>query len=181
MLPLRITRHSFWPKEIRITVTPNEAFLGAFALHPAGVAVITGVTASGKPVGFTATSLTSFSALPPRASFNMSQFASSYRALTVGSKVLLHFLAEHQVELSKRMSGPSNERFDGDHWAADENGLPRLNGVRAMLAAHVVNVTEVGDNASIVVQIDGGETNPDCRPLVYVERAFHAVGDALPS
>jgi hypothetical protein len=42
-------------------------------------------------------------------------------------------------------------------------------------------VTEVGDNASIVVQIDGGETNPDCRPLVYVERAFHAVGDALPS
>jgi flavin reductase (DIM6/NTAB) family NADH-FMN oxidoreductase RutF len=162
-------------------VTPNEAFLGAFALHPAGVAVITGVTASGKPVGFTATSLTSFSAIPPRASFNMSQLASSYRALSVGSKVVLHFLAEDQVGVSARMSGPSNERFEGDHWVADDDGLPRLHGVRAMLTAHVVNVAEVGDNAAVIVQIDGGETNPDRRPLVYVERAFHSIGEVLES
>lgn len=160
-------------------MTPNEAFLGAFSLHPAGVSVITAVTASGKPVGFTATSLASFSAIPPRASFNMSQLASSYRALSVGSKVLLHFLGEHQVDLSARMSGPASERFDGDHWVANADGLPQLHGVRALLEAHVVSVAEVGDNAAVIVQIDGGETNPDCRPLVYVERAFHSVGDAI--
>ncbi len=160
-------------------MTPNEAFLGAFALHPSGVAVITATTASGKPVGFTATSLASFSAVPPRASFNMSQFASSYRSLAVGSKVLLHFLAEDQVDLSVRMAGASSERFEGDHWTADDDGLPRLKGVRAMLSARVVTVTEVGDNAAVIVQIDGGEMNPDTRPLVYVERGFRSVGDSV--
>ena len=160
-------------------MTPQEAFLAAFALHPAGVAVITAASASGKPVGFTATSLASFSALPPRASVNMSQFASSYRSLAVGSKVLLHFLTEDQVDLSVRMAGAAGERFEGDHWSADDDGLPLLKGVRAVLKAHVVNVTEVGDNAAVILQIDGGETNPESRPLVYVERGFRSVGDAV--
>ena len=48
-------------------VTPQEAFLAAFSLHPAGVAVITGNLDDGTPAGFTATSLASFSATPPRA------------------------------------------------------------------------------------------------------------------
>ena len=158
---------------------PQEAFLSAFALHTAGVAVITANSPSGNPVGFTATSLTSFSAFPPRASFNMSQHASSYRALAIDSKVLLHFLAEDQVALSKQMSGPVDERFAGEHWVADGDGLPRLNGVRAMLSARVVSVAEVGENATVIVEIDGGETNPERKPLVYVERGYHSIGDSL--
>jgi len=166
-------------KESRFTVKPQEAFLSAFALHTSGVAVITANSPDGSPVGFTATSLTSFSAFPPRASFNMSQHASSYRALALGSKVLLHFLAEDQVALSKQMSGPADERFAGDHWVADGDGLPRLQGVRAMLSARVVSVAEVGENAAVIVEIDGGETNSERRPLIYVERGFHSLGDSL--
>ena len=157
-------------------VTPQSAFLTAFSLHPAGVAVITANDKSGHPVGFTATSLASFSALPPRASFNISQFASSYRALTVGASVLLHFLAEDQMSIAQRMAGDAAERFAGDHWALDEKGLPRIHGVRAVLEAHVVSRNEVGDNAAVVVEIDGGETNEDRKPLVYVERRYHSVG-----
>lgn len=160
-------------------LSPKEAFLAAFSLHPAGVAVITAQDAAGAPVGFTATSLASFSAEPPRASFNIARHASSYPAVSVGSRVLLHFLAEHQVAVARIMAASAEHRFDGDHWHSDSRNLPRLNDVRAVLEGHVVAVTEVGDNASVIVEIDGGDTNTDCSPLVYVERRYHAVGDTV--
>lgn len=160
-------------------MTPQSAFLAAFSLHPAGVAVITANLPSGEHVGFTATSLASFSAEPPRASFNIAQHASSYAAISIGARVLLHFLAGHQVDIARIMAGAAEHRFEGDHWAPDDRGLPRLVGVRAVLEAHVVAVTEVGANAAVIVEIDGGDTNVDCAPLVYVERRYHAVGDVV--
>lgn len=157
-------------------VTPQDAFLAAFSLHPAGVAVITGRLADGSPVGFTATSLASFSASPPRATVNIAQHASSYPAVALGNSVLLHFLGETQVTVSRIMAGDSETRFDGDHWTEGMGGLPQISGVRAVLLATVVSVTEVGDNATIVFEIIDGQTHPDCPPLVYVERRYHSVG-----
>lgn len=162
-------------------MTPQSAFLSAFSLHPAGVAVITALNPAGEPVGFTATSLASFSAEPPRASFNIAQHASSYPAITVGARILLHFLAESQVTIARIMAGDHDTRFAGDHWSADNRGLPRLHDVRAVLEAHVVAVHEVGQNAAVIVEIDGGDTNTDCSPLVYVERRYHSVGDVTGS
>jgi flavin reductase (DIM6/NTAB) family NADH-FMN oxidoreductase RutF len=48
-----------------------------------------------------------------------------------------------------------------------------------VLEAHVVSVTEVGANAAVIVEIDGGDTNTECAPLVYVERRYHSVGDIV--
>lgn len=155
------------------------AFLEAFSMHPAGVAVITAVAETGNPVGFTATSLASFSIAPPRASFNIARHASSYPALTVGKKVLLHFLGKHQVDVAKTMAGDSAKRFTGSHWELDELGLPRIKGVRALLVARIIAVNEVGTNASVIIEIEDGEANLDCEPLVYVDRKYHAVGDVL--
>lgn len=148
-------------------------------MHPAGVAVITAMTETGTPVGFTATSLASFSIAPPRASFNIARHASSYPALAVGKEVLLHFLGKHQVKLAKTMAGDSAQRFAGSHWETDELGLPRLKDVRALLVARIVAVNEVGTNANVVIEIERGEANPGCEPLVYVDRKFHAVGEVL--
>jgi len=160
-------------------VTPQDAFLAAFSLHPAGVAVITGRLDDGTPVGFTATSLASFSAEPPRASLNIAQHASSYSAVAVGKSVIIHFLAENQVDIARIMAGPATERFSGDHWREGFDGLPEISNVRAALLATVVAVTEVGNNATVVLEISEGATHPDCAPLVYVERRYHSVGDVV--
>ena len=160
-------------------VTPQEAFLAAFSLHPAGVAVITGNLDDGTPAGFTATSLASFSATPPRATVNIAQHASSYPALAMGKPVILHFLSGDQIDISRIMAGDFSQRFAGDHWAPGLGGLPQLRGVRAALLATVVAVTEVGDNATIVFDISDGETHADYPPLVYVDRRYHRVGDIV--
>ena len=161
-------------------VTPQEAFLAAFSLHPAGVAVITGLLDDGTPAGFTATSLSSFSATPPRATVNIAQHASSYPAVALGKSVILHFLSGEQVSIARTMAGDSSHRFVGDHWSQGMGGLPQIHGVRAALLATVVAVTEVGDNATIVFDISDGATHPDCAPLLYVERRYHGVGDIVP-
>lgn len=160
-------------------VTPQDAFLAAFSLHPAGVAVITGRLDDGTPVGFTATSLASFSAEPPQATVNIAQHSSSYPAVAVGKSVIIHFLAENQVGLSRIMAGPAAQRFTGDHWHEGFANLPEISGVRAALLATVIAITEVGDNSAVVLEISDGATHPDCAPLVYVERRYHSVGDIV--
>ena len=55
---------------------------------------------------------------------------------------------------------------------------PKLEPTAALLAT-VVAVTEVGDNATIVFEINDGETHPDFPPLVYVDRRYHRVGDIV--
>lgn len=160
-------------------VTPQDVFLASFSLHPAGVAVITGLRDDGSPVGFTATSLASFSSAPPRASFNIARHASSFHAIEIGNNLLLHFLASDQINLARTMAADSRERFVGDHWTTGMGGLPQLVGVRAELLATVVAITPVGDNAAVVVEIIDGQTHPDRPPLVYVERQYHVVGGAI--
>jgi len=54
-----------------------SAFKLAFRRHAAGVAVVTGRTPEGTPVGFTATSLASLAAVPPLATFNMARISTS--------------------------------------------------------------------------------------------------------
>lgn len=179
MLPFRNNRRREALERIVTIVTPQEAFLASFSLHPAGVAVITGFLDDGSPAGFTATSLASFSMTPPRATVNIAQHSSSYPIVTLGKSVLLHFLASDQVALAQRMAASSESRFAGDHWSIGLGELPQLNGVRATLLATVVAVTEVGDNAAIVMEIDDGETHPDRPPLVYVERQYHVVGGVV--
>jgi flavin reductase (DIM6/NTAB) family NADH-FMN oxidoreductase RutF len=166
-------------ERIVTVVTPQEAFLAAFSLHPAGVAVITGRLDDGSPAGFTATSLASFSADPPRATVNIAQHSSSYAALSLGKTVILHFLSGDQVGLSRTMAGDFSQRFTGDHWAPGMGGLPQLHGVRGALLATVAAVTEIGDNATIVLDISDGSTNPDNPPLLYVDRRYHGVGDII--
>ena len=160
-------------------MTPQDVFLASFSLHPAGVAVITGRRDDGTPVGFTATSLTSFSSTPPRASFNIAQHSTSFDAIEIGRNLLLHFLASDQIALARRMAADSRERFVGNHWEPGLGELPQLVGVRALLFATIVAITHVGENAAVVVEITGGETHPDRPPLVYVERQYHVVGDAI--
>lgn len=179
MLPFGNNRRLKALERIVTIVTPQEAFLASFSLHPAGVAVITGVLDDGTPAGFTATSLASFSMSPPRATVNVAQHSSSYPAVQLGKRVLLHFLADDQVALAQRMAAPASQRFDGDHWSLGLGGLPQLAGVRATLLATVVAVTEVGDNATVVCEIEDGETHPDRPALVYVERRYHVIGGVV--
>ena len=161
-----------------------SAFKLAFRRHAAGVAVVTGRTPEGIPVGFTATSLASLAAVPPLATFNMARISTAWPAIEgpdpSGSEhVIIHLLGARNRALAERLAGPHAERFTGDHWAPGPLGLPLLNDVPAWMLGRVVERVPVADNAVVVVQIEDGGLGADDEALLYHERTYQAPGGPL--
>ncbi|ASD22005.1 flavin oxidoreductase [Cryobacterium sp. LW097] len=155
------------------------AFKNAFRRHAAGVAVVTALDAQGKPVGFTATSLASMSAVPPLATFNMAKSASSWPAINETERVVIHLLGLRNRTLAERLAGPNAERFVGDHWRVGPYGLPVLNNVTSWMVGRIVERVTVHNSAVVVVQIEGGGLGDDDEALIYHERQYRALGETL--
>ncbi len=150
----------------------SELFFEAFRRHSSGVAIVTARKSSGSPTGFTATSVTSLSAVPPRATFNMSQFASSYPALRSSEHLLIHFLGTRHIDLATQFSGDSGSRFDGVELLDGPEGLPLIPGATAYVVGKIVARHETGDAVTVVVEIVGGGLGASDQGLVYQGKAY---------
>jgi len=155
------------------------AFKHAFRRHAAGVAAITTLAPDGTPVGFTATSLASLSAVPPLATFNMARSASSWAAITAAERVVIHMLGASNRSIAEKLAGPHLERFSGDHWHPGPYGLPILVGVTSWMMGRIVERVSVHNNAVVVVQIEGGGMGSDDQALLYHERTYRVPGAAV--
>lgn len=161
------------------STSAHELFLEAFRRHGAGVAIVTLKKSSGDPTGFTATSVASLSSLPPRATFNMSQMASSYSAIRSSDHCLIHILSADNQELATQFSGDASQRFSGVEWAEGPEGLPLLPGASAYLVGKIVARHETGDAATVAVEIVGGGLGAAGEALVYQGKSYR-VAAALP-
>ncbi|MGG7508510.1 flavin reductase family protein [Plantibacter sp. YIM 135249] len=158
-------------------VTPDlDAFKRAFRRHAAGVAIVTTLTPDGLPVGFTATSLASLSAVPPLATFNMARSASSWPAIVEAERVAIHMLGSRNRAVAERLSGDHALRFVGDHWHAGPHGLPIIDGVTTWMICRIVERFEVHNSAVVVVQIEDGGAGEDDDALLYHERNYRLPG-----
>jgi flavin reductase (DIM6/NTAB) family NADH-FMN oxidoreductase RutF len=162
-----------------VASSAHDVFLESFRRHGAGVAIVTARKSSGEPTGFTATSLASLSSLPPRATFNMSQLASSYPAIRSSDYVLIHFLSAHNLDLARQFSGEASERFGGIELQDGPMGLPLLPGTQAYLVGKIVARHETGDAATIAVEITDGGLGEPGDSLVYQEKSYR-VAASLP-
>ncbi|MDJ0338823.1 flavin reductase family protein [Cryobacterium sp. PH31-O1] len=155
------------------------AFKHAFRRHAAGVAAITTLAPDGTPVGFTATSLASLSAVPPLATFNMARSASSWVAIAAADRVVIHMLGAHNRAVAEKLAGPHAARFIGEHWQPGPYGLPVLAGVTSWMIGRIVERVSVHNNAVVVVQIEGGGMGTDDEALLYHERTYRVPGAAV--
>jgi flavin reductase (DIM6/NTAB) family NADH-FMN oxidoreductase RutF len=160
-------------------LTGEAALKAIFRNHASGISLITARTASGEPIGFTASSVTSLGSNPPLVSVNIAQGSSSYPHLQVGSKLALHTLDAETLHLAKRLAGDKKDRFDGSE-ASGPFGLPILEECPAILIAEVIHRFEVEANAIMVLAVLDGKVNrvPD-QPLVYFQRGWHTIGRKL--
>jgi flavin reductase (DIM6/NTAB) family NADH-FMN oxidoreductase RutF len=153
------------------------AFKHAFRRHAAGVAIITARKPDGTPVGFTATSLASLSAVPPLASFNIARSASSWPAILETDHVAIHMLGVRNRVVAEKLAGDNASRFTGDHWYAGPHGLPIIKGVTSWMIGRIIERFPVHNNAVVVVQIEQGGSGPDDDALLYHERTYLKPGD----
>ncbi len=156
-----------------------SAFKHAFRRHAAGVAIITAVNADGSPVGFTATSLASLSAVPPLATFNIARSASSWPAIAEGEWVAIHMLGVRNRPVAEKLAGDNAVRFEGDHWYRGPHDLPIIKDVTSFMVGRIVERFPVHNNAVVVVQIEQGGAGKDDSALLYHERTYLRPGDLV--
>lgn len=163
---------------IEIPDTPDlAAFKHAFRRHAAGVAIITATNPDGSPVGFTATSLASLSAVPPLATFNIARSASSWPAIAETEFVAIHMLGVRNRAIAQKLAGDNAVRFDGDHWYRGPHDLPIIKDVTSWMVGRIVERFPVHNNALVVVQIERGGAGEDDAALLYHERTYLRPGD----
>lgn len=93
----------------------EQTFREMFRRHAAGVAIIT-ANLNGSPFGFTATSVASLSAEPPRFTFNMARSSSSWPAVANAEYIGVHMLGGLENQALANRFARTRDRFDGDHW-----------------------------------------------------------------
>ena len=159
---------------------PTDSLKEAFRRHASGVCLITLNDASGSPVGFTATSVTSLGSQPALATFNVARGASSWPALSTAEYVAIQMLNEGSLELAKKMSQDHTKRFLDDDWFVEQNTkLPIFNQVNAVLICKIRERHEVESNAVIVVEIIRGLLAEELPSLLYHHRGYVVPGNRL--
>ncbi|MDT3399018.1 flavin reductase family protein [Streptomyces sp. B1866] len=153
-----------------------ELLRSVFRHHAAGVAVI---TAHGeRPVGFTATSLSSVAAEPPLLSFGIGTGSSSWPVLREAGHVGVHILAEHQRELAATFARSGADRFGAPtRWRPGPEGVPLLEGVLAWVVCEVVARIPAGDHRVVLARVLHGDPSGAGRPLLYHQGRFNALRD----
>ncbi|MGG5172956.1 flavin reductase family protein [Pseudarthrobacter sp. J1738] len=143
----------------------EETFKEMFRRHAAGVAIITAMHQD-LPYGFTATSVASLSAKPPRFTFNMARTSSSWPAVANSDYIGLHMLGLDNQALADRFAR-TKDRFGGDHWELGPHNVPVLKDVSGWLIGKIQTRLSFENNAVIVVEVVGGTVGQAGTPLLY--------------
>ena len=155
----------------------SEALKAAFRRHASGVAVITTNDASGNPVGFTATSMTSLGSNPALVTFNVSQGSSSWPAISTAKYVALHMLGAKNLNLAEKMAADNTKRFLDSDWQRSEFDLPVFQDVTAVLFGKVREFHHVEQNAVFIIDIISGLAGAQDKALLYNQRAYFTTSE----
>lgn len=167
----------------------GELLRAAFRRAAAGVAVITardaasegtaydaGAGERGRPVGFTATSLTSVAADPALISFNVGALSSSWPTLERVEHIGAHILGEHQEALAATFARGGVDRFAAPtQWHEGPAGVPVLAAVPAYLICRIVARVPAGDHRVVIAEVVGGDAEGPGRPLLYHRGGYNAL------
>jgi flavin reductase (DIM6/NTAB) family NADH-FMN oxidoreductase RutF len=139
-----------------------------------GITVVTTLDGNGHPHGMTVNSFSSVSLEPPLVLVSIDLRNAILGHFISSSWFAINILAEHQEELSRRFSSPSENRFLGVSWHAGGSGAPLLDGVLAHLECSVVRTFEVGDHTVLIGEVKSAN-HGEGKPLVYFDSAYRSL------
>ena len=145
-----------------------------------GVSLIT-VGSGADRTGFTATSVTSFSAEPPRLLVCVNREASSWATLADYGSFGVNLLAAEQQDLADRFAGRNGEkgpaRFFGAKWKTLVTGAPVLEGALAAIDCTVEEVIERHSHAIVIGRIEVVDLGRWSDPLLYWSGVYRTIRD----
>jgi len=143
---------------------------------------VTVVTAPGTPpAGFTATSFTSVSLVPPLVSFCLGRTASSWPAVAGADHVGVHLLSHRQQDLARTFATSGIDRFAAPtRWGTGPHGVPILDGTVAWLVCRVVERVLAGDHAVVLAEPLVAHRGSEDLPLLYHQGRYACLAPVMP-
>lgn len=134
------------------------------------VSVIT-VGVGPKRTGFTATSVSSFSAEPPVLLVSLNKSSSSWEVLRSAASFGVNILTQAQSGVADRFAGRGgirgNDRYVGWEWDELESGVLGLHAALAVLDCDVEEIIERHSHALVLGRVRSVEVTAGTAPLLY--------------
>ena len=157
--------------EIIVSVDPDtfRSVLGRFA---SGITIVTARDAQDRDYGMTVSAFCSVSLTPPLVLICVDHEASSHRTLLDASHFGVSILAAHQEPLSRRFSGPDEDkRFDGVGYARGLTGAALLDDALAHIECRRVSQYDAGDHTVVIGEVEAAIAHGH-RPLLYYRGGY---------
>lgn len=143
---------------------------------PTGVSVVTATDEAGRPLGFTASSLTSVSLEPLLLLVCIGKDASAHDVMIGGDSFAVNILGEDAEDLSNRFAMiPPGERFDGVAFRAESTGAPVIQRAAAWLDCRIAQLHDAGDHTIVVGEVVACDADQSAEPLVYHGGAYRSL------
>jgi flavin reductase (DIM6/NTAB) family NADH-FMN oxidoreductase RutF len=152
-------------------VHPDE-FRQAFRALASGVSVIT-FDVGHEIHGFTATSLTSVSMVPPLALFCIGNATSSRAHIERGQTIGISLLAIDQADIARAFASRTPEGGYTDIGIARLGGAPIVRRSIAAMEAEITDLHPAGDHTVCICALHAVHTSAGGVPLIHFARNFH--------
>lgn len=146
-----------------------------------GVTIVTS-TFEGAQAGATVSSFTSVALDPPTLLVCLNKTTFVHDLMRKSGFYAVSLLADDQEALSNRFAGLDHtvtDRFEGLEAISGESGAPFIPGALAWLDCQVKHTLDTGTHTIFVAEVIGAQVNSDAPPLVYYNRAYKQLIDAV--
>ena len=135
------------------------------------------IDVDGKPMGVTATAVSSLSADPPSLLVCVNQAASMHDSLALASRFCVNVLHQGQVDVSRTFSDSRlrEVRFASGGWRQEDGEPPYLPDAQASLLCQRSQLVAFGTHSICIGEVVEVRIREDVDPLVYLNGAFGSV------
>jgi flavin reductase (DIM6/NTAB) family NADH-FMN oxidoreductase RutF len=155
-----------------------DSFRAAMRELAGGVAVVT-VGRDDDITGFTATSVCSLSARPPRLFVCVSQSSASWIALQRHPHFGVNLLRDDERAIAERFAGRDGlkgaQRYVGAKWTTIATGTPILEDALTAIDCEVEKMLSCYDHAIVIGRVRAVRVRIGASPLVYWQGDYHSV------
>jgi flavin reductase (DIM6/NTAB) family NADH-FMN oxidoreductase RutF/DNA-binding IclR family transcriptional regulator len=140
--------------------------------YPTGVAVVTGTSPEGEPVGMVVGTFTAVSLDPPLVAFMPTTTSGTYALMRDSPSFCVNVLAHDQLELCRLMAVPRPGKFDEVGWRPSPLGAPVLDDAVAHIHCRRQEEVAAGDHYIVLCAVEGMEVARPVTPLLFFQGGY---------
>ena len=163
-------------KSQKMSEIDSREFRDALGSYPTGVAIITTLEASGKPIGMTVNSFSSVSLDPPLVLWSIDKKSAFFDVFMHADHYAVHVLRRDQQQLSHDFSSEDPDHFAEIEYDKGIANLPLLKSCSALFQCEVRSRYDEGDHVILIGRVLDISNFP-AESLVFVEGGYKRIVD----